>query len=170
MRVSLILAAAVLGHAAMASGQGSATVSRLPRPSTCPVSFAVEQRTAGQVYRVGDHRSAGSSQYLEITVTPPEQKRILSAEISVRGTDGSLHALLVGRSAGDVEKTFHLRREADRLSYRQFGVWVEGMSSVRWVDLQSVTFADGTTLRSPGPADCRTEPNRLLLVGAASAP
>ena len=132
----------------------------------CPVDFSVQQSSAGQVSRVGDHRAAGAAQHLEITFRPDEHRRIDTAEITVEGTDGSVHAMLVGTGSSDVSKTFQLHREADTLSFRQFAVWVDGISSVRWVKLVSLRYADGTAWHSAEATPCRREPNRLLLIAA----
>ncbi len=176
MRVStaalLTTSLAMVVGSAQAQAQAPAHVMDLPptAPAACPVDFSVRQRPGLQALRVGDRRSPGSSQYLEITFTPPDERRIESAEITVRGTDGSLRALLVATPPADVEKEFRLSREASRLSLRQFGVWVDGMSSVRWVQLRSLTFADGTVLQSSSDSTCRREPDRFVLVTAQATP
>jgi hypothetical protein len=92
---------------------------------------------------------------------------IQSIEVKVYGTSPKDRVLPVNTRADDtVTKTFELHRTSDSDSLRDADVWMHQVGSLSWVDLISVTYADGTTWHAAaGNASCRAVPSNLILVG-----
>jgi hypothetical protein len=79
-----------------------------------------------------------------------------------------LRALLLDvRSSDTIAKTFTLERQAGATALTDADVWMRQVGSIRWADLISVTFTDGTTWHSAEDPECRAVPSNFLLVGSA---
>ena len=176
MRASAALLTTFLaGFVPAAVAQQPATAYILPaQPISCPVDLWIQQRSAAEVVRADDKTPEVPAQHLEISVRPhPYVEPIDSITIVVRGVGSQRQTLPLGALPGsarsdDLQQTFHLRRTADDPMFTRSGIRVPQMNAVRWVELLSVTYTDGTTWHPTAHLPCRTEPNRLLLVAGAN--
>jgi hypothetical protein len=69
-----------------------------------------------------------------------------------------------GEGAGDVSRSLVARFSSGADKEISSDVWVAGMSAVLEVELNSVTFADGTTRKFAGAEACRIAPEPLMLI------
>jgi hypothetical protein len=141
----------------------------------CPVGFfASRQVPMVQVKSINDATPTGPSQGLHLTLNNRLALAIESVEVTVYGTSLKPRALLLdGSVSGTISKTFTLERRTGSTSLTEADVWMQHVGSLRWVDLISITYTDGTTWRSSSflPAtqnnyECRAIPSNFLLVGA----
>lgn len=147
-----------------------------PQPASCPVDLFIQQRSPTEVVRTGDQPPEPPAQRLEIAVKPrPYLQPISSIEIVVRGVGNQRQTLPLGAFPGgartdDLQQTFHLRRSSSAPTLTRSDIRIPGINAVRWIELLSVTYTDGTVWRPAANLPCRTEPNRLLLVAGPATP
>jgi hypothetical protein len=133
----------------------------------CPVGFTANRQSNGQIITTGDAKPSGPAQGLHLTLhhrsSTPD---IESIEVTVYGTSQKGLYLPVGTPATDsVSKTFELHRTSDDTSLSDADVWMHLVGSLRWADLISITYADGTTWNATENFKCRAIPSNFLLVG-----
>lgn len=136
--------------------------------SLCPVGFYASRQAGGQILNASDGKRAGAGQGLHLVLDPLSNSSIESIEVTVYAT--SLKAMVLpaaNRSSGPdtVSKTFSLERKAGSNGLGEADIWMQQVGSVRWADLVSITFTDGTTWHSTENLGCRAVPSNLLLVG-----
>lgn len=172
MRVfAALLTTLLAGSLATTHAQQPATAFALPaQPVSCPVSLSVRQRSPTEVVRTGDQAPEALAQRLEISLKPHQYVGAIdSIQISVRGVGNKRQTLPLavpsdGARTDDLRQNFHLRRTAGTPTLNRSDIRVPGINAVRWIELLSVTYTDGTVWRPAANLPCRTEPNRLLLV------
>lgn len=176
MRLSVALLASVASVAVpTALAQQQTTILIAPaRPASCPVDLFVQQQSPTEVVRTGDQPPEPPAQRLEISVKPhPYVEPVDSIVIRVRGVGNRRQTLPLGALPGsgrsdDLQQTFHLRRADGAPTLSRSGIRIPGINAVRWVELLSVTYIDGTVWHPAANLPCRTEPNRLLLVAGTN--
>jgi hypothetical protein len=158
--------------------------------SGCPVGFSASRRATGQIMGAGDARQSGPAQGLHLTLDNHSTPAIESIEVKVHGTtprgrvlpaempadtqSSDTAAVTVpldridrrSRSTDTITKTFELHRTSADTSLREADVWMHQVGSLRWADLISVTYTDGTTWRATANLKCRAVPSNFLLVGS----
>ena len=176
MRSSVALFSIVVaGLACGTRAQQPATVQLLPSsPMSCPVDLAIQQRSPNEVVRTGDQPPGPPAQHLEIEVKSRRYVQTIdSIEIRVRGVGSARQTLpltsgLADGSADDRQQTFALRKPANAATLHRADVRIPGINAVRWIELLSVTYVDGTVWRPAAGSPCRSQPNRLIEVAAAA--
>ncbi len=146
-----------------------------PQPASCPVDLFIQQRSPTETVRTGNQTPELPAQHLQISLKPhPYVGTIDSVDISVRGVGSKRQTLplaLPDRSRpDDLQQTFHLRRTDVDPTLTRSDIRIPGINAVRWIELLSVTYTDGTVWRPATNLPCRTEPNRLLLVAGPATP
>ena len=142
-----------------------------PIPSTgCPVGFFASRQAATDLVIVDRARQKdlGPAQGLHLMLDRLNRSAIQSIEVTVYGTSLSLkpYALPVAPPSDDlISKTFELHRATDSDSLSEADVWMHQVGSVRWADLISITYRDGTTWHAASNLKCRAVPSNYLLVG-----
>jgi hypothetical protein len=146
----------------------------------CPVGFSARRQAIGQIMSASDARQYGPAQGLHLTLNHlSSTPDIESIEVRVYGTSPKERVLPVGQQATDtvakavdprsrfsdtVTKTFELHCTTGSDSLSDADVWMHQVGSVRWADLISITFTDGTTWRPTENLKCRAVPSNFLLV------
>lgn len=173
MRLSAaLLASLTLAVPAARAQQPASTLLLAPQPASCPVDLFIQQRSPTEVVRTGNRQPEPPAHRLIISVQPRlYMEPIDSIEIVVRGVGNQRQTLPLGAFPGsarpdDLQQTFHLRRIASDPTFTRSGIRIRQMNAIRWVELLSVTYTDGTVWRPAANLPCRTEPNRLLLVAS----
>jgi hypothetical protein len=136
----------------------------------CPVGFFASRQT--DVIRVSTAKFAlpsGPAQGLHLTLQQPRTRSIQSVEVTVYATSLKPRTLPLNMRSDDfvsnVSKTFTFERQPDSTSLTEADAWMQQVGSVRWADLISVAYTDGTTWHA-GNLKCRAVPSNFLLVGS----
>jgi hypothetical protein len=139
-----------------------------PDSSGCPVGFSAERRGAGAV-RYAKDGSASRGQGLELQFDPrTNPKKILKANVTVHGVSGAARVIPAGEGRSeDVAEIFQLGAGTGEESLRHSNIWTQRVSTVRWVDLTEIAYADGSVWRASEGERCRVEPSAFLLVAGA---
>jgi hypothetical protein len=133
----------------------------------CPVGFYANRQADTNLVTVGrDARQYdGPKQGLHLMLNHLNRPAIQSIEVTVYGTSLKPRALPVAPPSDDlISKTFELHRTTSSDSLSDADVWMHQVGSVRWADLISITFTDGTTWRPTENLKCRAVPSNFLLV------
>jgi len=136
--------------------------------SGCPVGFSVSRQAIGQAMSASDAKQAGPAQGLHLTLNHHSSTPdIESIEVTVYASSLKLRALPLDASLPEtISKTFSLERQTGSASLSEADVWMHQVGSVRWADLISITYTDGTTWHPTENLKCRAVPSNFLLVGS----
>jgi len=133
--------------------------------AACPVGFSANRRgSAGlEVTKPGDtHTGMGLDLGFHATV-----RAIVEADITVHGTPLGAQALAVPMSAPqEAAEDFVLKGTADD-PVKPSSIWMRQLSTVSWVELTRVVFADGGEWTPSGPR-CIVRPSMLVLVNSST--
>ena len=155
-----------------------ATASILMQPRTlgadCPVGLTVAH---GPSFLKRDteygpfppQATKAQEQRIQLTLTNPSPKEIVSAQITVYGFSDKWRAIpLAGaKDTPDLRKRFNLVLNVKGNNHATSDLSLNRFTSVAYVDLNSLTYADGATWNASSPAACSVTPNLLMLVSAA---
>ena len=166
VQLFLLLSCAALG--AKSANQNQTVIIQLP-PQTgpCPISMRAQHAADGDILEVNSNHPKGIGQSLHLTVTSSDSRRIASATVTVRGLvpKGRVTQTLASQDdAFDAEKTMDIRFSAGPGKGASADIWVPGLSAVKSIDMQSVTFTDGSTWKLPAEKTCRTFPDPVMLI------
>jgi hypothetical protein len=179
VQLSCLLVAGSTTLAAQSANQSYATIEKfdptqtviIAGPSTasagCPVSLRAEQGTGADRLAVSS-RPAGIAQLLHLIITNPDSRRITGASVTVRGFAGKGRAM----QAASADKSTNAARSLDvkfTAGSDKNGLadlWVPGLTSVQSIDLNSVTYADGSTWKLAADATCRIRPDWVMQVSS----
>jgi len=165
-----ILAAAAF--AAPACFAASATVSN---PAACPVELSAAQHGLGQMLAVGhntpdvpapDRSHAGQS--IDLSMKNTRLQRIVAAELEVHGTANKGRMVRTNAVAdepmADTMRSVHLASSVPADQTRMRTISVKELTSVAWVSVIELRYADGSTWHARPGAECRVTPDPLMLV------
>jgi hypothetical protein len=108
-------------------------------------------------------------QRIQLTMTNPSAKEIVGAQITVYGFSDKWRAipLAAARDTPDLRKTVNLVLNVKGNNHASSDLSLNRFTSVAYVDLDSLTYADGATWKASSPAACSVTPELLMLVSAA---
>jgi hypothetical protein len=109
-----------------------------------------------------------ASQKLDLQLSNPRDTRAVThAQITVHGltAHGRITPAASGSSAtATVAKQVDLQLSVAPGASASAGLVFKGFTSVRWIDLDSLTYADGSTWHASPQHNCQIVPNRFMLV------
>jgi hypothetical protein len=126
--------------------------------STCPVSLRAQQRAAGDVREVDNSRPKGIAQLLHLAFTNADPRAIKSVTVTVHGLSGKSHIVqtLSTSDSTDAARTLDVMLAAESGREVAADLWVPGLSAVRTISLESISYADGSTWKLAGESGCST--------------
>lgn len=132
----------------------------------CPVGFWAKRSSGLRVLRASDSGQSGPTLGLDILLDHRSAPEIQSVEVTVHGVTTRLRALPAGVSSSDeVTKIFQLQRASGEKGLSDASVRVPKAGALTRVDLNSVTYTDGSTWHDSKSLRCQAVPNNLVLVG-----
>lgn len=188
MKLSFFCMGVVFAGAAALGAQQSAGVARvdgasqrgsltlvLPGPErSCPAAMLhATQGSSSQILRAGE----GQSQPLmmpTLTLTPPKGRTPASAVVTAHGLPPTAGAMdLVGgmvpedgaKAKREITRTLTVKLVAGENGSYSAVLQLPGFTTVRWIHLDAVTYADGSTWKADSDAECRVTPDPLVLIG-----
>lgn len=167
-----------LAFAAPACFAAPATVSN---PSACPVELSAAQHGLGQMLAVGsnmpdapapDKNHAGQS--IDLSMKNTRLQRIVAAELEVHGTSNKSRVVRTNAVAdepmADAMRNVHLVNSVPADESRTRTVAVKDLTSVAWISVIELRYADGSTWHARPGSECRVTPDPLMLVAGQTAP
>jgi hypothetical protein len=128
----------------------------------CPVGLLADRRSDLAMVRIGETHESGPAQGLHIRLFSP---RIVTAEITVYGVTTQASILPVGAASNEISKTFALHPGEGRKGSQEATVWMHQVGALTRVELNSLTYADGSVWHESEGSRCRAVPSAFLLVG-----
>jgi hypothetical protein len=143
--------------------QAQATVVQAPPPS-CPVNLTARQSPGANRMEVNGVQAKGIVQNLHLTVTGPNSKRVVAAKVTVYGFAGKVRAVETSSAQAPSDaKTFDVRFPSGP-SEIATDLAVPGFSGVRVIDLNAVTYADGSTWKLAAGSTCSSRIDPIMQV------
>lgn len=129
--------------------------------------------SASPGFGVPDTQNMGSAEHTQRAM-PHQSLRITSATATAYGFGGQPRAELVApgsnsrgsRSSGPARNLQLRFSSKDGSSVAE--LWLPSFGAVRWLDLRSITWSDGSTWRPGRGESCTVTPSLFMLVGADS--
>ena len=130
------------------------------RSGNCPVSLQARHGVDVSRREVDGGSPQGVFQALHLLVTMTDARRIVEANVTVRGSANKAHVVQVGAATDPAEgaKTMdvHFAPRSGNPKELAADLRVAGLSSADSVELNRITFDDGSTWRLGGANVCRT--------------
>ncbi len=172
MRNSFVFAFAVIAAVSTLAGaadRASDAVMQL-QPSqsrACPVGLMAEQRSGSELMRADVVHPGVPAQVITLVLQNRGTREIVAAEATVHGLSFHGRVLPLG-SAGrdDIAKTFQLDRRIGAKGTGDSDLSIERVSTIRWVDLDSITYADGSVWHASEQSKCRAVPDPIMLISS----
>ena len=166
--VFLLIPMAVAAQGSTAPSRQKPLLHERTRLETCPVVLVARQKADGVMVEVGERRPKGPAQRLHLTVEYPGSKAITRARITVHGFIAKARVAPTparGGSPAEASKTLEVAFRPDpKGNSASADLWVPGLTAVRTIDLDAVTFADGSSRSLVGRAACSIVPDPLMLI------
>jgi hypothetical protein len=162
----LVLSILLVGSAPLlAQTTSSQTVLVSPPASlNCPVSLTARHSPQGATVQIQSGKAHAQPGYA-ITFAPTNNRSITQVRLTLHGLDGA-QVMPVGASTGNATEDLTVAPAAT--SNRRFEsiVYAQKLTGVQLIELDEVTWADGTHWQKSANSTCLVAPSGLLLVGA----
>lgn len=136
--------------------------------SACPVGLYAGHSDSLTQLRAEDVRPGVISQSLNLRMSNSTPHDIVSAQIAVHGLSPRSRITPASMGAGgDLTKHMQVDLSVDAGRQAARDVRVYGFTSVQRIDLDSLTYADGTTWTASDGHHCSVGPSGLMLVAAS---
>lgn len=173
-RIAVVLASflTTLTLAAQNPSQSKSTIVILPTQTipACPVDMQARQGLWDHTLRVREGEQETIihpfGQRFFLTLKDPHSARIVSATLRVHGTTGRSRMVQTAASnntSANAMKILTVPFTADDGADRA-DVHVPGFTSVSSVELQEVTYANGSTWKMSSSSFCRVAPDPMMLI------
>jgi hypothetical protein len=137
-----------------------------PQPGNCPVSLRA-QHTPGE-YRevVNGVFIPGIAQRIHVVASALNSRRVVAANMTVRGFANKVRVLPTtsGQDIGDAAKKLDVRFPARAEKESSADLAVPDLSAVTAIDLNSVTYADGSVWKVAAGNTCRSWIDGFMLI------
>jgi hypothetical protein len=142
--------------------------------NSCPVSLRAKQAAAAFARQVNNGgpqdngtRPRDIAQRLHLSVTSADSRRVVAANVTVRGfaNKGRFVETMSTGDNTDAAKTFDVQFRAGPEHEISTELWVPGLSAVRSIDLNSITYDDGSTWKLAAGGSCSALVDGVMLIG-----
>lgn len=172
MRHPFSLSTLILSLTAFAAPACFAAPATVSNPSACPVELSAAQHGLGQMLAAGPNTPDGNEKHvgqsIELSMTNTRLQRIVAAELEVHGTANKRRMVrtnaVVDEPMADAVRNVHLVSSVPADQTRMRMVSVNDLTSVAWVSVIELRYADGSTWHARPGAECRVTPDPLMLV------
>jgi hypothetical protein len=171
---SVILSFAAIAAPACLAAPAPASVAN---PATCPVELSAAQRGIGGLVAVGPNAPAVPppdanhvGQSIDLSMKNTQLQRIVAAELEVHGTSNKSRLLpaggatLTNQPTADAVRNVHLAGSVPAEQLRTRTVSVNDLTSVAWILVIELRYADGSTWHARPGAECRVIPDGMMLI------
>jgi hypothetical protein len=165
-----ILPLAIMFAATSMFGQSLTLPPRID-PSKCPVGLEAEQDGSLFVYKNAKSDPAGDvdqrfSKRFDFKVTNFLPHDIVAAEITAHGFSYKGRIIPISDATPNIWKTVDIALDVKGNSSASREVSFARFSTIRTMEVNSVTYADGSTWRASSPGACSVAPNLLMRISA----
>lgn len=134
--------------------------------ANCPVGLMARPAGVGAMVQTAGKKQDVAPQ-LELNWENRHGKKIVAATIEVQGYDASPQVIPADVAVSPkLKKTFNLNVSLSGDGKTTTDLRVRPFTSVSWIDLRSIEYADGTHWNAADGEICRVVPSRFVLIGA----
>lgn len=139
-----------------------------PSPSSCPISLQARHAPGGDAIEVNGRRIQDPAQRLHLTISDSDSRRIVAANVTVRGFSNKARYVpaMSAQESSDAAKTLDVRFSTGADKESSADLAVPGLTAVTVVDLNSVTYSDGSSWKLAAGRSCRSWVDGLMLVSS----
>jgi hypothetical protein len=133
----------------------------------CPVSLHAQQMPGADRWVVNGVSIKPLAQRLHLTATAPHSGPIVAANITVRGYAGKSRFTPVGapdQDARDSARTLDVAFASGAGGEASTNIALAGFSAVTVVELNSITYSDGSRWKLSAGSSCRTWIDGVMLI------
>jgi hypothetical protein len=141
-----------------------ATNSSSPRLDACPIGLSAQQ-DSNQALLATRANPAVPAQLLRLTIQNKRLPRIVQAEIEIHGTSAS--GRVVGNDPHPEDTVKHVTLKSSVRGDQSVieSVTAEDLTSVAFIEVMELRYADGTVWHVSSAAQCMTNPDGFMLAG-----
>lgn len=134
-------------------------------PPSCPVSLYARQAPGADRIEVNGVQIKGPAQMLHLMVTGSNSRRVVAAQVTVHGFANKVRAVqtMSTPAPSDAAKAFDVRFPTGPKEIAT-DLAVPGYSAVSVIDLNSVTYADGSTWKFAAESTCSSRIDPIMLI------
>ncbi len=152
-----------------AGREASAVAVAEPREANdgCPVTMHADHLADGSMVKTNNTHPKGLGQWLNLSLTSRDAKRIAKATVTVNGLtpkERVTQALSNGAGPWDATQSLDVSFVAGPDHAAIARIWVPGMSAVMRIDLESMVYSDGSVWKIAEAQACRVRPDPLMLI------
>ena len=132
------------------------------------MNAAARERPWGKV-AIDKAPPKGIGQQLHIALTNSKSEEITGIKITVYGSSGKgslLSARVADANSPEATKTFDLKLTVGAKKDASTDLWVSGLTAVTHIDLDTVTYVDGSKWRSSALETCHFRPDAMMLISS----
>jgi hypothetical protein len=140
----------------------------------CPIYMRAQQRSGEDLLRTSQSggtpevKPVGPTQRIHLILgNMANSANITQVEVTVQGTSGknrTVQTMLTPDGVSDVAKAFNLPVNIGKDEGASTNLTLHGFTSVQSINLESVTYADGSTWNPSATRTCSIAPDPLVLV------
>lgn len=178
MRHPLSFSSLFLSLAALAVPAGlAAPPATVANPSACPVEMSAAQRglvgtliPAAPDAHAAPQDSRRMQQSIDLSIKNTRLQRIVAAELEVHGTSDKSRvlpasaAVLTTEPTADAVRNVHLVSSVPADETRTRTVSAKDLTSVAWISVNELRYADGSTWHARPGSECRVIPDGMMLI------
>jgi len=152
-------------------GQNRVALAWVTVEPVCPVAMFAKQRSDGGLLDADrtQQPQQGPMQNINLTLAPYRKgAEISQATVRVQGLTPRVRAVAADPFAigpAEITRTLHLSFNQQDADGRAADLALRGFTSVSFIELVSLTYADGSTWKQ-GEQTCRVAPDPMMLIGA----
>lgn len=153
----------VAGMEGVGPNHAQLTVIQVAPSPGCPVSLYARQAPGANRMEVNGVRIKGPAQLLHLMVTGPNSGRVVAAQVTVHGFADKVRAVRTVSTPDPsaAAKTFEVRFPSGPKEIAA-DLTVPGFSAVRVIDLNAVTYADGSTWKIGAGSTCSSRIDPIM--------
>jgi hypothetical protein len=140
-------------------------------PSKCPVGLQVDRSGGLFAYKnakvvPAEPAAPSSEQWFDLRMRNFSSHEIVNAEITAHGFSYKWRLIPVSAATPDIWKTMDVALDVRGNSSASRELSLGHFSTVRTIDVNSVTYADGSTWHAASPGACSVAPSLFMRVSA----
>ena len=170
---TVVIAQTTVSQKQTVAQQTAVTVVEIaPPPGSCPISLHARHAPGGDAIEVNGTRIQDTAQRLHLSISDSDSRRIVAANVTVRGFSNKARYMptMSTQDSSDAAKTLDVRFPSGPGSgtgkESSTDLAVPGLTAVTVIDLNSVTYADGSTWKLAAGSSCRSWVDGLMLVSS----
>ncbi len=149
----------------LGENQVQTTIIQVAPPPSCPISLYARQAPGADRVEINGVQIKGPSQVLRLMVTGPNSRRVVAAQVTVHGFANKVRAVQTASTPDptDAAKAFDVRFPTGPKEIAT-DLGIPGFSAVTVIDLNSVTYADGSTWKLAAGSTCSSRIDPIMLI------